>query len=193
MDIDDISSRLRRLKSKRVDISIKNRKEIVSEEVLQVGRSKPEVYSINDEGAAVNEVQSTSNTERRKLLNYSLIDYEKWDEKEKQANFDGTYSGDIAYSTYKNEIKQLRKGGLTKGKITKGRISESGKVAIEDEKELVNKLAQTLEKTSRERFLREKKRLDGHKANTSELGNFVNEKNRHFNEKLSRQFKELGP
>ncbi|AGO11165.1 AaceriAFR308Wp [[Ashbya] aceris (nom. inval.)] len=186
MALEDINRRLKKLKKKRVDASIRNRKEVVSEEKAQLAEGKPRVYSMAE--APAEEATEDIQSEQLQLLNYRIIDYEKWDEKQsrhKQPS-DGADLGELASSTYRSELHQLQKRGVVKGRVTKGRISASGQVVLDDEPELVDKLAAAVEQTAKRRHADRQKKAakDGGQA----MAGSLNEKNRHFNEKLDREF-----
>ncbi|AAS53679.1 AFR308Wp [Eremothecium gossypii ATCC 10895] len=191
MGIEDINRRLRQLKKKRVDASIRNRKEAASEERARLAEGKPRVYSMAEEPADEAEADDTQ-SEQLKLLNYRIADYEKWDEKQKRHKqpSDGADLGELANSTYRSELHQLHRRGVVKGRATNGRISASGKVVLDDEPELVEKLAAAVQQTAKRRHEERQKKAakDGGRATAGSL----NDKNRHFNEKLDREFRKRG-
>ncbi|AMD19843.1 HCL308Cp [Eremothecium sinecaudum] len=192
MGLEEIQERLKKLKKERVKLSIANRKEIVKEEKLKSSDGKPQVYSMDYQPEGSKDIEDETHSSR--LLNYNISEYEKWEAKEKSKRkfMDGADASDVAYLTYNNGLKQLQKSErLPKGKVTKGMISQSGKLLLKDDKDLVDNLADTLENSSRERYLKRKKKMESKAGKSTVLDQAINEKNKQFNDKLASQFKKL--
>ena len=67
--------------------------------------------------------------------------------------------------------------------------AKTNRLQVKDDEKLVNKLANDLKKTTRERFLARKKDMEKADARATP-GGYINEKNKQFNLKLDRQMKE---
>lgn len=177
------------MKRKGVDVSVKNRKEAEKEEKQAKQSGKPKVYSMNEDETFKDQKEEDT---RGKLLNYSIKDYEKWQLKRtaKLKNSDGSSQQDLAKYTYDKEIREMEKdGSLNRGKVTKARLNGKGRIQINDDKKSLEQLADNLNKSTKRRYIERKKQAE--KLDSSTTGGFINDKNKQFNEKLSRQFKQF--
>lgn len=189
MDLANLSGKLKYLKRKGVDVSVKNRKEAEKEEKQAKRSGKPKVYSMNEDETFKDQKEEDT---RGKLLNYSIKDYEKWQLKQtaKLKNSDGSSQQDLAKYTYDKEIREMEKDeSLNRGKVTKARLNGKGRVQINDDKKSLEQLADNLNKSTKRRYIERKKQAE--KLDSSTTGGFINDKNKQFNEKLSRQFKQF--
>lgn len=189
MDLTDLLGKLKYLKRKGVDVSVKNRKEAEKEEKQAKQSGKPKVYSMNEDETFKDQKEEDT---RGKLLNYSIKDYEKWQLKRtaKLKNSDGSSQQDLAKYTYDKEIREMEKdGSLNRGKVTKARLNGKGRIQINDDKKSLEQLADNLNKSTKRRYIERKKQAE--KLDSSTTGGFINDKNKQFNEKLSRQFKQF--
>lgn len=189
MDLANLSGKLKYLKRKGVDVSVKNRKEAEKEEKQAKQSGKPKVYSMNEDETFKDQKEEDT---RGKLLNYSIKDYEKWQLKQtaKLKNSDGSSQQDLAKYTYDKEIREMEKDeSLNRGKVTKARLNEKGRIQINDDKKSLEQLADNLNKSTKRRYIERKKQAE--KLDSSTTGGFINDKNKQFNEKLSRQFKQF--
>lgn len=177
------------MKRKGVDVSVKNRKEAEKEEKQAKQSGKPKVYSMNEDETFKDQKEEDT---RGKLLNYSIKDYEKWQLKQtaKLKNSDGSSQQDLAKYTYDKEIREMEKDELlNRGKVTKARLNGKGRIQINDDKKSLEQLADNLNKSTKRRYIERKKQAE--KLDSSTTGGFINDKNKQFNEKLSRQFKQF--
>lgn len=189
MDLANLSGKLKYLKRKGVDVSVKNRKEAEKEEKQAKQSGKPKVYSMNEDETFKDQKEEDT---RGKLLNYSIKDYEKWQLKQtaKLKNSDGSSQQDLAKYTYDKEIREMEKDeSLNRGKVTKARLNGRGRIQINDNKKSLEQLADNLNKSTKRRYIERKKQAE--KLDSSTTGGFINDKNKQFNEKLSRQFKQF--
>lgn len=189
MDLANLSGKLKYLKRKGVDVSVKNRKEAEKEEKQAKQSGKPKVYSMNEDETFKGQKEEDT---RGKLLNYSIKDYEKWQLKQtaKLKNSDGSSQQDLAKYTYDKEIREMEKDeSLNRGKVTKARLNGKGRIQINDDKKSLEQLADNLNKSTKRRYIERKKQAE--KLDSSTTGGFINDKNKQFNEKLSRQFKQF--
>lgn len=189
MDLANLSGKLKYLKRKGVDVSVKNRKEAEKEEKQAKQSGKPKVYSMNEDETFKDQKEEDT---RGKLLNYSIKDYEKWQLKQtaKLKNSDGSSQQDLAKYTYDKEIREMEKDeSLNRGKVTKARLNGKGRIQINDDKKSLEQLADNLNKSTKRRYIERKKQAE--KLDSSTTGGFINDKNKQFNEKLSRQFKQF--
>lgn len=190
MDLSKYADRLKNLKRKRIDLSVKNKNEVIREEKMVSASRKPAVYSMNAEGAE--EEIAKDVTEANKLLKYSMLEYEQWQDKVKKNSHrleGGASFQDLAKSTYDKEVQQLSKiDGNRVNKNTKYRVNNKGKIVVEDDQQLVTGLVETLNKTADERYARIQKKI-GRQMNNTTSGGYINEKNKQFNDKLERQTK----
>lgn len=189
MDLTNLSGKLKYLKRKGVDVSVKNRKEAEKEEKQAKQSGKPKVYSMNEDETFKDQKEEDT---RGKLLNYSIKDYEKWQLKQtaKLKNSDGSSQQDLAKYTYDKEIREMEKDeSLNRGKVTKARLNGKGRIQINDDKKSLEQLADNLNKSTKRRYIERKKQAE--KLDSSTTGGFINDKNKQFNQKLSRQFKQF--
>ncbi|SCU94902.1 LAME_0F09868g1_1 [Lachancea meyersii CBS 8951] len=209
MNVDKYASRLKNLKRQRVNLAVKNRKEVNGEEKLRQRTQKPAVYSMNEEDVDAGEaVEATKAAElgsgsNGQLFAYSISEYEQWEDREQRKK--GTDSGqyrDLAKATYNKEVQQIVSRLNDSGKKVDKRtatLNTKGKIVVDDNPELVSELAGLLERNTKERYAKTQKKLGRRNAtetpatstSTTTSTGFVNEKNKQFNEKLDRQAKRL--
>ncbi|CUS21868.1 LAQU0S04e02630g1_1 [Lachancea quebecensis] len=190
MDLNKYADRLKNLKRKGVGLSVKNKQQVLQEEKQTAAQAKPTVYSMNAEEAPSKE--EPEEPEEARLFQYSMKDYEQWQEKERRKS--QKVSGvakyrDLAKFTYDKEVQQLRKNCTSKVEKTKKiSINEKGKIVVKDDPHLIGSLADSLNKTANERHARIEKKIRRQMVSDTP-GGFVNEKNKQFNDKIERQTK----
>lgn len=192
MDLDEISQKLKKLKRRGVDLRVKNRKETVKEDNETARGKKPLIYSMKDDEEVH---EQKDGDERDKLLQYTMKDYERWENKQNREGLrssEGANLRDLAKLTYDKEIRNITKDGpISGGKVTKKiEINSKGKIVLKDEDKLIDKLKDSLDKTADIRYANIRKKIE--KRNGTGAGEaFINNKNRQFNEKLTRESKRL--
>ncbi|SCV06058.1 LANO_0H21176g1_1 [Lachancea nothofagi CBS 11611] len=197
MNVDKYASKLKNLKRKRINLTVKNRKEMNKEEKLNSINRKPAVYSMNEEpeeGGSGSADKKEHEDQKTKLFGYSIRDYEQWQNREdRKVKMDSSQYRDLAKSTYDKEVQRMVQKEKHHNRIEKQRfkVNSRGKLEVKDDPNLVNELAESLNQTASERFLRTRKKIDRQTTSESSSG-FVNVKNKQFNDKLDRQAKKAG-
>ncbi|CEP60314.1 Syf2p LALA0_S01e07866g [Lachancea lanzarotensis] len=201
MDVDKYALRLKNLKRKRVSLAVENRKEVNREDRLSKRSQKPAVYSLNEDQNTEEDDGGSGSVGGDSLpdrgWDISMQDYERWEDREnrKKRTDSGQYR-DLAKATYDKQVQKIAHRFEDHGasnKIMKQRarnFNSKGKIVIEDNQQLVNELAQDLEKNASQRYAKTRKKLERRNGGeTFSSTGFVNEKNKQFNEKLERQAK----
>lgn len=190
MDLKEVIEKVKLLKRKKIDNFIETRKQIVNEK-HEIGESlNQRVYRTVDRED--NNNYTPGKISKLKLMNSSIREYEEWDHIRKNAqNYNSINWQDLAYCTHKKEISQLQKSKIhPSGKVTKSQLNRTNKVLINDNKALVTQLSDNLRKTTKKRYLEQKKQINRNKNQTTS-DRYINEKNKIFNEKLEKQFKKV--
>ncbi|EDO15928.1 hypothetical protein Kpol_480p15 [Vanderwaltozyma polyspora DSM 70294] len=196
MEIKEALEEFKRLKRKAVDILIENRKLLDANTRELKKNSKPKTYSM-EELAEDDTVNTGTVDEADRLLNYSIREYEEWEKKQgrHKENVHVTKSSvnstaQIAKFTYDKQIKKLQKQKSTndnRGKISKIRKDpKTGKIVVNDSKQLIKQLAEDLNQTTKERYDRTNQKRQKN-SDQNENYSYINEKNKEFNDKLERQ------
>lgn len=184
-DLMEIEKKLKSLRKQKVEVSIRNKKAIIAEEKKN---SERRVYSMADDGEDKARSNKSEPEDPIKLANYSIREYKKWEAKTQNSRHNKSVMGDfqtIAKNSYKKEVDALPKDI---SHPLKGGITEDGKVQVEDNPELVEKMVNDLNERSKKRYMVRKQKLD--KQNKINLDDgFINDKNKRFNAKLNSEFK----
>ncbi|CAI4063045.1 hypothetical protein N7582_002283 [Saccharomyces uvarum] len=207
MDLEELGNKLKELKRRRVDASLKTRK-LADREIQEASSNrKPRVYSMED--ASDDElVRETKSDDKDRAFHYTVQEYNAWEQKQKQRKSGKTQGTGNSYDqlaklSYDKTLRNLTtqnygkhessvnekdsKGSLGKSRIEKiQKNSITGKIRIVDDDELVNKLASTLESDSKKRHDARKRQMENVKT-PSGVESFINDKNKQFNEKLGRE------
>lgn len=213
MNIEDYAERLRQLKKSIQDIKVHNRK-LMEQEDKRDGQSsssslmsrKPKVYSMHDDEDDDEEKRSSDEQSdmRTNLFSYTVQDFIDWEKKQegKRKHKEGSsgsgsrrrlqylakrsYDKDLEATLQKQEQSGL--SGSQGKKETQFKIHKNtGKVHLQDDKRLVDQLAQNLIQTSEKRYASKRKEMET-KDNSSQGTNYVNDKNKQFNESLSKRW-----
>lgn len=170
--------RLRRLQARRKELESLNKRELLKETRRQKHAS---LEAKNANRIAVS--PQTPSTSNDKLVKYSVSEFEDWEmKKHSKADNKNTQSYDgVAQMSYAKEIASLPvdKEAYERETQASSRASPSEIRTSEVDKEALA----TLIKRSTERKLKKQ----GRKA-VGEAGSFINEKNKQFNMKLSREY-----
>lgn len=182
-DMADIEGRLKKLKKLKVEVQLRNKKEVYKEEAKKEQRR---VYSMSEDDRDKNHKGSEERAD--KLLKYSIRDYENWAKitKEKEQNRSNT--GDfqaLAKASYRKDIRTI---SSNESRTLSGTITDEGKVIVEDDPALLNKLAKSLDEQAKKRYTVRKNKVGKHENPLINKG-YINDKNRRFNKKLENQFK----
>ncbi|EJS43634.1 syf2p [Saccharomyces arboricola H-6] len=210
MDLVKLDQKLKELRRNRVNVSIKNRK-LADRELQEAGSSrKPKVYSMDDVNDRDESVSDTEDSDKNKAFHYTVQEYDTWEKKRKQSKIgqsqrSGNSYDQLAKLSYEKTLRNLATQSFNKHEISvrdednenltrKGRNNKiqkdakTGKIRVVDDDALVNKLASTLESESKKRYESRKRQMEG--ADTPfGVESFINDKNKQFNEKLSRESK----
>ncbi|SCV02936.1 LAMI_0H04170g1_1 [Lachancea mirantina] len=190
MDIEKYAEKFEALKRRGVRVSVDNRKKLIKEEREVEETGKPRVYSMKEEDIESNDAVDANHV-KKDLLNYSLRDYDKWNsrgvEKETTTRSKNMKSDlqDLAKSTYDKDVKKLV---TTAPGVSKPTLNSRGKIVANDDWRLIDKLASSLKRTARERHEELGKKWKA-QHESSEVANYVNNKNKQFNAKLARQLR----
>ncbi|SCU80006.1 LADA_0B04522g1_1 [Lachancea dasiensis] len=198
MDLNEYASKLKNLKRKRMNLVVKNSKETKRERTLHQLNQKPAVYSMNAQSDEESDQASkgNDNVEKNKLFGYSIREYEQWKKREDRSKLDSAKYGDLAKSTYDKEVQRLsaRRDNLEKTKLEEEgsrTVNNQGKIVIEDNPDLIDKLAESVRQTAKERYAKIQRKLQHRDVTAVPSTGFVNEKNKQFNAKLDRQAKKM--
>ncbi|CAI4493108.1 BFH_collapsed_G0021360.mRNA.1.CDS.1 [Saccharomyces cerevisiae] len=215
MDFYKLDEKLKELKRKRVDVSIKSRK-LADREIQEVSANrKPRVYSMEDVNDADESVGDTESPEKEKAFHYTVQEYDAWERRHPQGKTGQSQRGGISYDqlaklSYEKTLRNLatqtqnsskqdssadeedNKNVPKKGRIGKvQKDTKTGKITIADDDKLVNKLAVSLQSESKKRYEARKRQMQNAKTLYG-VESFINDKNKQFNEKLSRESKGSG-
>lgn len=190
MDLESIENRFKDLKKRSVDVAIQIRKIAEREAKDESLVGKPKIYSMEDTNEMGTRPVDSSERRRLKLMNYSMREYEEWDKKQKgkEVKRGGANVQELAKYSYEKDLSRSKQNnGNRVVKISTD--AKTNRLQVKDDEKLVNKLANDLKKTTRERFLARKKEMEKADARATP-GGYINEKNKQFNLKLDRQMKE---
>ncbi|QHS73437.1 Syf2p [Saccharomyces paradoxus] len=212
MDFNKLDEKLKELKRKRVNVSIKSRK-LADREIQEVGANrKPRVYSMEDVNDADESAENMESSDKEKAFHYTVQEYNAWERRHHQGETGQSQGSGISYDqlaklSYEKTLRNLaaQKQNSSnqdsfvdkeenKNKPKKGRIdrvqkdTRTGKIRIADDDKLVNKLAVSLESESKKRYESRKRQMENAKSLYG-VESFINDKNKQFNEKLSRESK----
>lgn len=181
-----------RLKKKSWEITVENRKLVNAESKELAAGRKPKVYSLEAHEETQDDKQQVND-----LLNYTIRQYEEWNSKKfnKNDKKDTSNMQDMAKYTYDKELNKLHKDTSIQNKFAKDSSArrvdknpKTGKLAIKDDYQLVQKLARDMDRMATERYESRRKEMEKSDVqNVSSGGGYINEKNKQFNEKLDRQ------
>ncbi|CAI4062504.1 Syf2p SKDI_07G3760 [Saccharomyces kudriavzevii IFO 1802] len=211
MELDKLDQKLKVLKRKGVNVSIKNRK-LADREIQEAGLNrKPKVYSMEDVNDGAEPVEDAETSDKDKAFHYTVQEYNAWKQKQNQRkNGQGQRSGNsydqVAKLSYEKTLRNLvtQNSNKNENSVNKNdsnsspkngaihkiqRNIKTGKIEIVDDDKLVNKLAFTLESESKKRYEARRKQMENAKTPSS-VESFINDKNKQFNEKLSREPKD---
>ncbi|CAI5760232.1 unnamed protein product [Candida verbasci] len=191
-------SRLEKLKAKRLEAKKLNQKALIEDQkrqkLLSIKSKKAEQEGLNGEFH-----DSKSEKQSRSVLDYTLEEVEKWNEKQlkitKNNNRDGLVNQDkLAELTYYKELKEFKidKEAYEKQKLdlmNKYNVNESELKHIVDLSN--NPDAKTKDELSKllSQFKENKTNKRRYKTDDDlETGGYINEKNKQFNMKLNRQY-----
>lgn len=194
MNLDTFIKDFNALKRRSWEISVENRKLVnVGSKALEANR-KPKVYQLEAVDEPVSSL-SPNDMQKDQLMNYTIQQYEEWYARQIEKNHrnDGSNMQDLAKYTYEKELKKLHKDIKVPKSSFHGihkvdKNSKTGKLVIKDDNQLIQKLATDMDKTATERY--EARRKDLQKSDmqsASKIGGYINEKNKHYNEKLDRE------
>ncbi|CAI4502300.1 BBF_collapsed_G0021720.mRNA.1.CDS.1 [Saccharomyces cerevisiae] len=180
MDFYKLDEKLKELKRKRVDVSIKSRK-LADREIQEVSANrKPRVYSMEDVNDADESVGDTESPEKEKAFHYTVQEYDAWERRHPQGKTGQSQRGGISYDqlaklSYEKTLRNLatqtqnsskqdssadeedNKNVPKKGRIGKvQKDTKTGKITIADDDKLVNKLAVSLQSESKKDTKQEK-------------------------------------
>ncbi|CCC70152.1 hypothetical protein NCAS_0E00820 [Naumovozyma castellii] len=193
IDLEGYSRKLKELKRKAQDATIENRLLVDRESKDIESSGKPRVYNMQDDQDNQLETQEEDADDKvAKLMNYTLRQYEEWEKKQKDKKIkdDSSDMKQLAMFSYDKGVSNLNRfrtdKTTTEREVQIQVNSKTGKVNIQDEKKLVNDLAKNLTKTANKRYMVTKKKLDARSKDSSAEG-YINERNKHFNEKLDRE------
>ncbi|KOG99619.1 Syf2p [Saccharomyces eubayanus] len=206
MDLENLGKKLKELKRRRVDASLKTRK-LADREIQEASANrKPRVYSMEDANDEELEGETKSD-DKDKAFHYTVQEYNAWEQKQKQRKSGKTQGTGGSYDqlaklSYEKTLRNLttqnhkhensvnekdNKDSMGQGRIEKiQKNTITGKIRIVDDDKLVNKLASTLESESKKRYEVRKRQMENVKAPTG-VESFINDKNKQFNEKLGRE------
>lgn len=192
MSLEGYVQRFKDLKRRSFEVSIKIGKIAEREAKEQAEIRKPRVYRMEEDERDEGSLQDSAERRREELMGYTMREYENWEKKvqAKEAKKDGANLEELAKYTYEKQLNKVRKHAGTgkSAKIRKDR--DTGKINISDDRQLVNRLASDLERTSKERYLARQKEMVKRDMQTTP-GGYINDKNKQFNEKLDRQLKDM--
>lgn len=197
MDLAEYRARLRELKKKSTQVTMKNLK-MVDEEAKQLAmKGKPKVYKMDEEDPAEGVKEKEQKNHREKLMNYNMKEYEEWELAQQRRKARGEHGGnadlqEIAKYSYDKQLKQnqcitpVSTSSKRTHKIHKDYAT--GKVRLPDNKNLVNQLAKDSKHLATKRYTARSKEIERN-AIRNTPGGYINVKNKQFNEKLDRQLK----
>lgn len=199
IDLEAFKSKFKLLRRRVIDIQIDNRKLLKANEKDAMTRGKPKTYSMEvPDGELTADKQYTNHA--FDLMKYTMREYEEWEKSQENSgkNSDKTNnfvnsSQQIAKFTYDKELKKLSKANYLENKNGPGRTFkikknvDNGKIVIHDDKKLISKLADSLNKSAHERYNKSNKASSSH----SSTSGFINDKNKDFNKKLNREMEKL--
>lgn len=191
MDLNIIEDRFKDLKRKSLDVTIKIRKVVEREARDEATTGKPSVYSMKETDDADVRPADSSESRRAKLMGYSIREYEEWDKKQKlkEVKRGGANVQELAKYSYEKDLAK-RKQQLGARVVKVSRDAKTDRLQVEDDEKLVKRLANDLEKTTKERFAARKREMERANARATP-GGYINEKNKQFNQKLDRQMKDV--
>lgn len=212
MDFNKLDEKLKELKRKRVNVSIKSRK-LADREIQELGANrKPRVYNMEDVNDADESAENMESADKEKAFHYTVQEYNAWERRHHQREIGQSQGSGISYDqlaklsyekTLRNLAVQTQNSSNqdisvdkedNKNKPKKDRIdrvrkdTRTGKIRIADDDKLVNKLAVSLESESKKRYESRKRQMENAKSLYG-VESFINDKNKQFNEKLSRESK----
>lgn len=180
--IAEVEEKLRILKKLKVDVRVRNKKEVLKQEA----GSRKRVYTLDE--AIPDAKSSHEENDVMKLMSYSMRDYEQWDKLTKKRASNESITGDfqnLAKNTYNKEIKNI---GEVTSKNLEGKLSGTGQIILTDDAEKVERLAETLKNNASSRYKVRKTKLEKD-INGPDSKAHINQKNQRFNAKLAKQFK----
>lgn len=191
MDLNTIEDRFKDLKRKSLDVTIKIRKVVEREARDEATTGKPSVYSMKETDDADVRPADSTESRRAKLMGYSIREYEEWDKKQKlkEVKRGGANVQELAKYSYEKDLAK-RKQQLGARVVKVSRDAKTDRLQVEDDEKLVKRLANDLEKTTKERFAARKREMERANARATP-GGYINEKNKQFNQKLDRQMKDV--
>ncbi|CDR44605.1 CYFA0S15e00496g1_1 [Cyberlindnera fabianii] len=202
-------AKLKQLQKRKTEAAKLNRQELFREHKLQsIGDSKLRNLESKQERALeelekIETEEKGESWERKKVWDYSIEDNEKWEEKQALKNANKSNAGfsnytQLAEQSYKKEISQIEvdkeaykkeKEKLNKKKENDDNDDNNDNNDDDDDnndfshkpsKNAVNKLLSTMKGGDARRMQRRK--------NYDDTDNYINTKNKQFNEKLDRHY-----
>ncbi|QLL33013.1 hypothetical protein HG536_0D05350 [Torulaspora globosa] len=192
MSLEDYEQRFKELKRRSFEVSIKIGKIAEREAKEQAKIKRPRVYKMEADESEDRSSQDSAERRREKLMGYTIREYENWEKKlqEKEAKKEGANLQELAKYAYDKQLSKFRKYAGTPKSAKIQKDQKTGKIKISDDRQLVNRLASDLERTSKERYLARKKEMERRNVQATP-GGYINDKNKQFNEKLDRQVKDV--
>ena len=191
-----------------MNVSIKNRK-LADREIQEANvNRKPRVYNMEDINDVDESVGYTESSDKDRAFHYTAQEYIAWEQRHHQRKIGQSKRSGISYDqlaklSYEKTLRNLATQDLSEydnfvnekdhkniSKISRiDRIqkdTKTGKIRIADDHKLVNKLAVSLESESKKRYEARKRQMES-AVIPSGVESFINDKNKQFNEKLSRE------
>lgn len=160
--------RLESLREKIADAKRCNDRDVTEDNKRQ--RSRNQAYK-----TANPELQETSTSIERSILDYSLKEWERFEERKPGGGYKNL--NDLAYATYKKELNNMKPD---KEKYANSKDSKGDLFLVNDDSEDINRVVKALHESSKNKLKRKRADDDGEA--------FITEKNRQFNMKLEREY-----
>lgn len=192
MSLDEYVNRFRDLKRRSFEVSNKIKKLAEREANEESAMKKPKTYQMEVAEGDAQPVQDNAKNHKLKLMGYTMREYENWEKKtqDKKAKRDGANLQELAKYSYEKQLSKIKKHGEVPQKTRISKDRKTGKIKVNDDSRLVNRLSNDLKKTSEERYMARKKEMEKRNLQPT-AGGYVNDKNKQFNEKLDRQSRDL--
>lgn len=181
-EIDELERKLKQLQKQKKDVLLRNQKALLADKKQNSGQRVHGVVDTEESIKSQNKRYQLGNLSES-AINYSIREYEEWETRTHHSRNNRAVMGDfqsIAKNSYKKEVQNLPKGTAHE---LQGTITEKGTVVVEDNPELIDNIAKSLNEQAKKRYMVRKQKLE--KQNKVDINDgFVNDSNKRFNLKL---------